>query len=522
MAHFPEELVPQEKLKEKARKEIGETTEYLEGPEGNQLTPRDIWIRLTRELDKLDGFEQSLLILEGCEPTAIVTRGLPNACAIFKLMDEYAKRASGYAGKIRHIELADGGTLKLSMLARDLISWHFGIEELLVAALDLDSRCRSAPLGKHFVPKDVLGLYLGTSIYEVEKDIDLLELSCQPDIEQKLLTSEKTTTLGGHVNKWKTREATKDLKVPLLLTHGGCGIGYGPGKVYVYDEKAMERFVTAFEESVRAHGRDPTRVPQPLELDVPLDTSLDDSIANVYEQIDVYGSVRSGSRLLDMTLFPGVDSEDPQPSPPPGILPQHALICVARISLLRGLFEGAPRRPYVNTLVLGNGLGRVLVICDGHPQDCTPPAGAVDYGGRRTSPEDMRLLILEYLGSNNVLVGFHLGWTLTALDLVLPASRVIDLGTEEPFQRWCRSLAVRYNKFTDYLTADLANSYDRRIPAVMERNQALLGRTRRRDRRSRLYSCDLDGGGFGDLVPQVASHHACHQEDVPDRLRRSN
>ena len=231
MAHFPEELVPHEKLKEKARKDIGETTEYLEGPEGNQLTPRDIWIRLTRELDKLDGFEQSLLILEGCAPTAIVTRGLPNACAIFKLMDEYAKRASGYAGKIRHIELADGGTLKLSMLARDLISWHFGIEELLIVALDLDSRCRSAPLGKHFVPKDVLGLYLGTSIYEVEKDIDLLELSCQPHIEQKLLTSEKTTTLGGHVNKWKTREATKTLKVPLLLTHGGCGIGYGPGKV---------------------------------------------------------------------------------------------------------------------------------------------------------------------------------------------------------------------------------------------------------------------------------------------------
>ena len=243
----------------------------------------------------------------------------------------------------------------------------------------------------------------------------------------------------------------------------------GLAKFHVYDEKAMERFVTAFEESVRAHGRDPTRVPQPLEPDVPLDTSLDDSIANVYEQIDVYGSVRSGSRLLDMTLFPGIDSEDPQPSPPPGILPQHALICVARISLLRGLFDGAPRRPYVNTLVLGNGLGRVLVICDGHPQDCTPPAGAVDYGGRRTSPEDMRLLILEYLGSNNVLVGFHLGWTLTALDLVLPASRVIDIGTEEPFQRWCRSLAVRYNKFTDYLAADLANSYDRRIPAVLYR-----------------------------------------------------
>ena len=465
MAHFPQELVPQEKLKEKARKDIGETTEYLEVPDGNQLTPRDIWTRLTRELDKLEGFDQSLLILEGCAPTAIVACGLPNACAIFKLLDEYAKRASGYAGKIRHIELADGGTLKLSILARDLISWHFGIEELLIAALDMDSRCRSAPLGTHSVPRDSLEFYLGTQIYDVEKDIDLLELSCTASIESKLIESKKTTTLGGHVNKWRNREATKGLKVPLLLTHGGCCSAYGAKGAF--DAKKMNEFVTAFEASVKAHGRDPSREPQPLEPDVPLDTSLDDAITNVYEQIDVYGSVRSGSRLLDMSLFPGVDPEDPEPSPPPNILPQHALICVARISLLRGPFEGAPRRPYVISLVLANGLGRPLVICDGFPQNGTPPRGAVDFGGRRTSPEDMRLLLLEHLGSNNFLVGFNLGWTLTALDLVLPASRVIDIGTEEPFQRWCRSLAVRYGKFNDYLAKDLVNSYDRRLPAVL-------------------------------------------------------
>jgi hypothetical protein len=246
MAHFPQELVPQDKLKEKARKDIGETTEYLEAPDGNLLTPRDIWVRLTRELDKLDGFEQILLILEGCEPTVIVARGLPNACAIFKLMNEYAKRASGYAGSIRHIELADGGTLKLSILARDLISWHFGIEELLIAALDINSRCRAAPLGTHSVPRDSLEFYLGTGIYDVEKDIDLLELSCTADVENKLITSKKTTTLGGHVHKWKTREATKDLKIPLLLTHGGCCSAFGAKGTF--DEKKMSAFVSAFEE----------------------------------------------------------------------------------------------------------------------------------------------------------------------------------------------------------------------------------------------------------------------------------
>ena len=54
----------------------------------------------------------------------------------------------------------------------------------------------------------------------------------------------------------------------------------------------------------------------------------------------------------------------------------------------------------------------------------------------------MRRAILGRLGTNNVLVGFHAGWMLTAIGLALPASRVVDLGTEEVFQDWCGRLAL--------------------------------------------------------------------------------
>ena len=50
------------------------------------------------------------------------------------------------------------------------------------------------------------------------------------------------------------------------------------------------------------------------------------------------------------------------------------------------------------------------------------PLGLLDYGSKRTSTVDMRKFILEHLGNNNVLVGFYLAWTLTALSMSIFAS----------------------------------------------------------------------------------------------------
>ena len=88
--NLPEDVVPVERLKETAGKDICECTDFLKAGPETLLTPRDIWTRLLRELDGLYDFERRILELEGRGPTAIVTTGLPNACAVFKLINEYS------------------------------------------------------------------------------------------------------------------------------------------------------------------------------------------------------------------------------------------------------------------------------------------------------------------------------------------------------------------------------------------------------------------------------------------------
>ena len=51
-----------------------------------------------------------------------MTSGLPNGCAVFKLINEDLQSAAGRSGRIRHIELADGGMLKLAALARRAVT----------------------------------------------------------------------------------------------------------------------------------------------------------------------------------------------------------------------------------------------------------------------------------------------------------------------------------------------------------------------------------------------------------------
>ena len=117
--NLPEDIVPVERLKEKAGNDIGECTDFREAGPETLLTPREIWTRLLRELHGLYDFERKILELEGRGPTAIVTTGLPNACVVFKFINEYSQAAAGRSGRIRHIELADG----------DILKWQFSLVE---------------------------------------------------------------------------------------------------------------------------------------------------------------------------------------------------------------------------------------------------------------------------------------------------------------------------------------------------------------------------------------------------------
>ena len=120
--------------------------------------------------------------------------------------------------------------------------------------------------------------------------------------------------------------------------------------------------------------------------------------------------------------------------------------------------------------MLANCYGNIREIFDTDvPEGTLTPSGYSDIGSLRTTPIIMRREILERLGDNKVIVGFHVCWILTAVKLVLPASRVVNLGTEKCFQKFCRDLADGRPKWKVVLIEHLAVSYDPRWPAVVLR-----------------------------------------------------
>ena len=125
--------------------------------------------------------------------------------------------------------------------------------------------------------------------------------------------------------------------------------------------------------------------------------------------------------------------------------------------------------PYLENLYLGNSDGRVLAFFEKKRTELNilTPYGTCKYGGKESTTEEMRHELLRYLGCNNYIVGFNVGWTLAALNLVLPGHRIVDIGTEDTFQFLCQQMAQLNRNFRNVFVEDLVNSYDRRIPATL-------------------------------------------------------
>lgn len=97
-------------------------------------------------------------------------------------------------------------------------------------------------------------------------------------------------------------------------------------------------------------------------------------------------------------------------------------------------------------------------------------------GPNNVSNRDMmRLLILKYLGCNNVLVGFHVKSTLAAPQLQINASRVVDMSVEAAFY----NLVVNLEQIAHLpgttigpskLFAKQKAPFDRRWPVVLFEN----------------------------------------------------
>ena len=113
----------------------------------------------------------------------------------------------------------------LSSLARILINWHLSFEDLVYAALDIESSQRSARCGVHPPSRDTAGdlqIHLGCKPYDPKVDINLIECSCNADVLRRFLGAKMTTSLKYQVTRWKADASTKNLRVPVVMSFGSC------------------------------------------------------------------------------------------------------------------------------------------------------------------------------------------------------------------------------------------------------------------------------------------------------------
>ena len=197
MSHIePSELIPTARLKEKASKMIGETAEWLDASDDNRVTVYSIWkARLLRELDGLQGFDASLMRIEGEDPTAIDTHNLPNACAFFDLINDYSRPATDRVGRIAFIELTSRGQLCLSALAHDFSNLSSRTGGPRGLALDVDREGRSPREGFRdpFRGQKDLAHYIGSALYDPRIDAELVECSCNRLVKDIMIKAKMTT-----------------------------------------------------------------------------------------------------------------------------------------------------------------------------------------------------------------------------------------------------------------------------------------------------------------------------------------
>ena len=95
------------------------------------------------------------------------------------------------------------------------------------------------------------------------------------------------------------------------------------------------------------------------------------------------------------------------------------------------------------------------------------------------------------MGRENLLVKFNVSWTLTALQLAVDATRVVDIGLEPAYQRWCSQLSQRYKRFVDMLVLNLCVSFDRPWPAILLGDLELMRNGRDNIFRDTLYTAAI-------------------------------
>ena len=102
-------------------------------------------------------------------------------------MDLYCAEAVGNRGTIKLLELLDSGHFDFALIVRTCISWHVGIEQLAVLALDPKLKVRVHGFGDKLARvKTSIDRYFGGGPYLIGRDIALVEVSCSKVVTEQL------------------------------------------------------------------------------------------------------------------------------------------------------------------------------------------------------------------------------------------------------------------------------------------------------------------------------------------------
>ena len=370
---------------------------------------QDIWARLRLGLPVPEELNSKLLVLRGNDPTVLVVRECAHVMFIFRLFDLYSAGAVNISGTIERLKLSDAGLIDLSVLARACGSWHVGIEQLAVLALDLELKGRATVFSDKPPTRDKtegIDRHFGDRPYSIGRDIALVELSCLKDVTDKL-TNCSSKSLENVNFYWKASNQTS--RVPLVFEF------WSTARPFAGDSPATYGSVFGFTTEVisRAHvyGFDAYVEPQVLPLEnVYRDASLEVS----QEAVDFYGATRVLSNLIGSKMTPNFTDYQ--------VTERCALIVVACIVLVPGRRHGfgatatAELSPYVALLVLAKAYSRVLSFYVAEERGCVKPAELQELPqGVRRNWQYMRSCLLAFLGWETLLVGFNVTLMLTAL-----------------------------------------------------------------------------------------------------------
>jgi hypothetical protein len=218
-------LVDQDRLEARAKDIIGRTAKWLDSDKDRFLSPRDLWNRLRADLGISDLLDAEVLLLQGNDPTVLITQGLANALLVFRLLDEYCYELLKKRGQIQQFELADGSLFELSVAARIRGTWQCGLEAFALTSLDVEGLERSTIIAEErssLCFYKGIDRYLGVGPYPVEKDIVLVECNCTPDIHV-LVDDSKVKAIGSHLQNWRNKNP--ELRVPVVLELGSTCLG---------------------------------------------------------------------------------------------------------------------------------------------------------------------------------------------------------------------------------------------------------------------------------------------------------